>query len=257
MHTDLKVWLDHFEYHATRRCVMPEATPEDLTPYERRLIAKSLAKFQLAEQLESAALLRAARRHERAHGAQPLARILQLLIAEEQHHVELLGAFMDQHGLARKRSDWIDRPLRRGRRLAGFEVHIGVLATTELIAKVYLRALEASTGCRQLQTLCRILVADELAHVGFESDLLREIQARRRPLARMLHEPLQRMFFAGASALAWLNHRRVLRSAGYGCRTFFRACSAQYAFYLEPPPLRTCSEFMNGMTRLEENSSAR
>jgi hypothetical protein len=257
MYTDLKVWLDHFEYHATRRCVMPEGTPEDLTPYERRLIAESLAKFQLAEQLESAALLRAARRHERAHAAQPLARILQLLIAEEQHHVELLGTFMEQHGLARKHSDWIDRALRRGRRLAGFELHVAVLITTELIAKVYLRALEAATGCRQLQTLCRILVADELAHVGFESDLLREIQARRRPLARALVEPIQRLYFAGATVLAWLNHRHILRVAGYRFRTFFRACSAQYAFYLEPLPLHAHSDFMTGMTRLEENGGRR
>ena len=257
MHTDLKVWLDHFEYHATRRCVMPEGAPEDLTPYEHRLIAESLAKFQLAEQLEAAALLRAARQHERAHGAQPLARILQLLIAEEEHHVQLLGELMEQHGLMRARSNWIDRALRRGRRLVGFELHIALLITTELIAKVYLRALEAATGCRQLQTLCRILVADELAHVGFESDLLREIQARRRPLARVLVEPLQRLYFAGATTLAWVTHRRVLRAAGYHYGTFFRACSAQYAFYLEPPPIRAPSEFMSGMTRLEEHGGTR
>ena len=257
MHTDLKVWLDHFEYHATRRCVLPEGKPDDLTPYEQRLIGPSLAKFQRAEQLESAALLRAARRHERTHDTAPLARILSLLIAEERHHVELLGAFMDRHGIARRPGNWLDRAFRGARRLAGFEVHIAVLSTTELIAKVYLRALEAATGCRQLQTLCRMLVADELAHVGFESDLLRAIQARRGPLARVTADLLHRGLFTVTAVLAFIAHRRVLRSVGYGFQTFLRACSAQYAFYLEPPPLRIRSDFMSGMTRLEENTGAR
>lgn len=253
MYTELPVWLDHFEYHATRRCVMPETTQDDLTAYERRLIAQSLARFQLAEQLESAALLRAARRHERAHGSAPLARVLRLLIAEEQHHVALLGAFLDQHGLARKRSNWLDRAVRAVRRLAGFELHLSVLITMELIAKVYLRALESATGSRQLQTLCRMLVADELAHVGFESDLLRELKARRAPLARAAVESFHRAFFCVVSVLAWRSHRDVLRSAGYRFATFFRACSAQYAFYLEPPPIRAHGAgFMTGMTRLEE-----
>jgi hypothetical protein len=253
MHTDLKVWLDHFEYHASRRCAMPEGAPEDFTPYERRLIAESLARFQLAEQLEAGSLLRAARRHERAYGAAPLARILSLRIAEEQHHVALLGAFMDQHGLARRHSGWMDRLFRRARRLASFELHISMLITTELMAKVYLRALEAATGCRQLQTLCRMLVADELAHVGFESDLLRAMHSRRGPLLRKATEQLHRAFYSSAALVSWLAHRRVLRSAGYCAATFFRACAAQYAFYLEPPPIAARSAFMTGMTRLEEN----
>ena len=100
MYTDLHVWLDHFEYHAAHRCVLPETLREDITGYERRLIAKSLARFQLTEQLEAGALLRVALQHEGKHRAAPLARIVQLLIAEEQQHAELLGAFMEQHGLA-------------------------------------------------------------------------------------------------------------------------------------------------------------
>jgi hypothetical protein len=237
MYTDLHVWLDHFEYHAAHRCVLPETLREDLTGYERRLIAESLARFQLTEQLEAGALLRVALQHEGKHRAAPLARIVQLLIAEEQQHAELLGAFMEQHGLAPKRSGWLDRLFRRGRRLAGFELHLSLLITTELIAKVYLRALEAATGSRQLQTLCRMLIADELAHIGFESELLRELKARRGTLARVSVEVLHRAFFTAAAAGAWLSHRAVLSSAGYRFVTFLRACSAQYAFYLEPPPL--------------------
>lgn len=234
MDTDLSVWRDHFEYHAGRRSALPEARHEDLTAGERRLIGRSLATFQLGEQSDGRYLLRSARHYEQRHDAEPLARIIELLIAEEQHHAALIGAFMDQHGLARKQRDWTDGVFRWARRLAGFELHITVLVTAELIGKVYYRALESATGSLQLRTLCRLLVADELAHVGFESDLLRNLQARKAPLARATFGLLHRAFFTGTSAVVWLTHRRVLRAAGYRMPMFLRACAAQYSFYLEP-----------------------
>jgi len=237
MNTDLKVWLDHFEYHSTRRCELPAGKPADLTAFERRLIGRSIATFQLGEQSEGRSLLLSAERYEREHNAVPLVRIVSLLIAEEQHHAALLGAFMDEHGIPRKRSDWTDHVFRRLRRLAGFELYLSVLVTAELIGKVYYRALEAATGSRQLQTLCRMLVADELAHVGLETDLLRGMHEEKSGAARWLTTSALRTFFTGASFVVWLGHRRVLRSAGYGLGTFMRACAAQYSFYLDPPRL--------------------
>jgi hypothetical protein len=237
MHTDLNVWLDHFEYHSTHRCILPPARPDDLTRYECRLIADSIAAFQLHEQSAGHTLLHAARRYEQEHDAAPLAEIVRLILAEEQHHASLLGEFMKQHGLARKRGNWTDRVFRRVRRLAGFELHVFDLLTAELIGKVYYRALEAATGCRQLQALCRMLVADELAHVGFESDLLRAMHARESPTLRTARTAARRAFYLGATLAVWFTHKRVLRAAGYRMSSFVRACAAQYAFYLEPPPI--------------------
>jgi hypothetical protein len=237
MNTDLQVWLDHFEYHSTRRCVLPAGKPGDLTAFEQRLIGSSIATFQLGEQCEGHSLLRVAQRFEREQDAAPLVRIVSLLIAEEQHHAALLGAFMDEHGIRRKRHDWTDYTLRRLRRLGNFEFYLSMLVTAELIGKVYYRALEAATGSRQLQSLCRMLVADELAHVGLETDLLRGMHEKKSPAARWLATTALRTFFTGASLVVWLGHRRVLRSAGHSFGTFLRACAAQYSFYLEPPRL--------------------
>lgn len=238
MQTDLQVWLDHFEYHSQHRSALPPGRPDGLTSYERRLIADSIATFQLGEQSEGRSLLRATQRYERTHHAEPLARVFTLFIAEEQHHAALLGAFMDQHGIARKHSDWTDHVFRRVRRLAGFELQLSVLITAELIGLVYYRALEAATGCRQLKALCRVFVADELAHVGLESELLRAAQERKRPFIRGLVRLAHRAFFAGASTVVWLTHRQVLRGAGYRMRSFLRACAAQYSFHLVDPSLR-------------------
>ena len=236
MNTDLKIWLDHFEYHSTRRCTLPPAKTGDLTGYERKLIASSIATFQLGEQSDGGSLQRSAERYEQQHRVAPLARIVSLLIAEEQHHAALLGAFMDEHGIPRKRSDWTDHVFRRLRRLAGFELYLSVLVTAELIGKVYYRALEVATGSRQLQALCRVLVADELAHVGLETDLLRCMHEKKSPAVRWMRTAALRSFFTAASLVVWFEHRRVLRNAGYGLATFMRACAAQYSFYLEPPP---------------------
>ncbi|HEU4625827.1 MAG TPA: hypothetical protein VFS52_13735 [Steroidobacteraceae bacterium] len=242
MHTDLRVWLDHFEYHADRRCVLPEGSPDDLTPYERQLIGRSLATFQLAEQIDGPCLMRAARRYEQEQDALPLGQVVALLVAEQNHHAGLLAAFMEQHAIPRRRADWIERAARRVHGLAGFELQIAGLVSAKLIGKVYYRALEAATGCRQLQTLCRILVADELAQVGFESDLLREMNARKTPLARAAHATVHRAFFINAALAVWLGHSRVLRAAGHGARSFVSACMAQYAFYLDAPRLGTHSQ---------------
>jgi hypothetical protein len=50
------------------------------------------------------------------------------------------------------------------------------------------------------------------------------------------------------SALAvWLGHRRVLRAAGYGARSFMSACATQYAFYLDTPKVGTTSDIALGI----------
>ncbi len=229
---DLKIWLKHFEYHAGRRVVLPEGRPYTLTDCERRRIAKSIATFQLGEQSEGRSLVRAAYEYERRHDEAPVARVIELLIEEEQQHATLLGAFMGQHGIACKNKDWTDGIFRFVRRQAGLELYLSVLITAELIGKVYYRALECATDCKQLQALCRMMVADELAHIGFESDLLRTMRARRSHFARFLISVTHRLFLASTALAVWVTHLRVLRHAGYRTRSFMRTCNAQYSFYL-------------------------
>lgn len=234
MYTDLKVWLDHFDYHATRRCVMPEGKRLGLRYEERLRIAGSVIAFRHWSGIEREPLLRAASIHAGGETDAPLPKIVALLIAEKEHHAALLDAFIEQHGLTTA------LPLRRNRLLQSdpwedFETQLATLAAADLIGKVYLRALEAATGCRQLRGLCRMLVADQLAHVGFESDMLRSLNASRPAVIRGARALAFRAHFTAASLSAWIAHRPVLEAAGYCVSTFIRSCSAQYSFYLEPP----------------------
>jgi len=234
---ELRIWLNHFEYHAQHPRGIPSVLPDRLTAEEQRLIASSIATFQLGEQSEGATLLQAAERYARAHDLPSLARIFELFIREEQRHAALLRAFMEDHGIALKGRDWTDQVFRRVRRLAGLELCVYVLISAELVGKVYYRALEVATGCQRLKVLCRILVCEELAHVGFESQLLLALRARRPAPLRALMRVAHRIFFVSTAAVVWLTHRPVLRCAGYDARSFLRSCLAQYAFYLEPPAI--------------------
>ncbi len=231
---DFEIWLNHFEHHAQHPRCVPQGLYDLLRPDERRLIARSIATFQLGEQSEGRMLLQAAQRFARGRRIPALARIAELFIREEQRHAALLRAFMEDHHIALKRTDWTDRVFRLVRRLAGLELYIYILISAELIGIVYYRALEAATDCQRLKVLCRGLVSDELAHVGFESQLLLALRAGRAAPVQALMRLAHRTFFAGTASVVWLTHRSVLRQGGYGARSFLRVCLSQYAFHLEP-----------------------
>jgi hypothetical protein len=231
---DFEIWLNHFEHHAQHPRCVPDGLSDRLESDERWLIASSIATFQLGEQSEGRTLLRAAQHFARARRFPALARITELFIREEQRHAALLRTFMEDHHIALKTIDWTDRVFRHVRRLAGLELYLYILISAELIGIVYYRALETATGCRRLMVLCRVLVSDELAHVGFESQLLLALRAGRAAPVQALMRLAHRAFFAGAASVVWFTHRSVLRKGGHGARSFLRVCLSQYAFYLEP-----------------------
>ena len=231
---DLEIWLNHFEQHARHPRCVPRGLSDVLRSDERELIASSIATFQLGEQSEGRTLLRAAERFAREKQVPHLLRIIELLIREEQRHAALLRAFMQGHQVPLKRTDWTDRIFRRIRRLAGLQLYVSVLICAELIGNVYYRALESVTDCERLRVLCRNIVSDELAHVGFESQLLFTLRAGRAARWRVLTRHAHRIFFEITAAVVWSTHRSVLRSAGHSGQSFLRSCRAQYVFYLEP-----------------------
>lgn len=236
MLTHLKIWLNHFEYHSEHPRRVPEGISDVLTAEERRLIAASISTFQLGEQSSGSHLLRAAYVFAGERDAPEVARITELLIREEQHHAALLHAFMGSHHIPLRKSQWTDWVFRRVRRLGGLESALTVLLSAELIGTVYYRALEHATGCQRLRLICRMMVADELAHVGFESDLLLYMRSSRPAAVRLAIDMAHRTFFIGSAVVVWSTHRPVLARAGLGLWGFLRACRLQYRFYLQPPP---------------------
>ncbi len=235
---ELVIWRNHFEYHAQHPRCVPTGLSDVLTGQERRLIASSLATFQLGEYSEGRTLLAATRRFAHTHARPELERIMEMFVREEQRHADLLREFMTDHLMPVKNHSWTDIVFRCVRRLAGFELYLNVLLTAELIGNVYYRALEIATGCQRLKILCRTLVADELAHIAFESELLRELLAHKPAAVQTLIRLAHRTFFASVAVVVWMSHRAVLRTAGYDIVSFVRVCRTQYSFYLDRPVRR-------------------
>src|ERR1700759_4058231 len=113
---------------------------------------------------------------------------------------------MASHGIATVGQQWTDRIFRRARRGTELELALSVLLTAELIGNVYYRSLETATGCRRLRWLCRAMVADELAHVGFESDLLLCMRADRSAPVRAIIDVIHRTFFLSTAGVVWATH---------------------------------------------------
>jgi hypothetical protein len=231
---EFEVWSNHFEHHARHRRRIPRGLSDVLRADERQLIASSIATFQLGECSEGRTLLRAVERFARQNQVPRVVRIFELLIREEQRHASLLRAFMHDHRIPLKKADWTDRVFRLLRRRRGLQLYLSVLTCAELIGKVYYRALESVTDCNRLRVLCRAIVSDELAHIGFETQLLFTLRAGRAAPSRALAHTAHRIFFATTAAVVWFTHRSVLRRAGYSARSFLRSCLGEYAFYLEP-----------------------
>jgi len=101
-----------------------------------------------------------------------------------------------------------------------------------MIGNVYYRALEAATGSRRLQALCRLMVADELVRVAYHAEALIAIRQQRAALPRLAVSALHRMFLSSTALVVWAVHRRALARAGHRPMTFLRAFLAQYEFYL-------------------------
>jgi hypothetical protein len=236
---ELEVWLNHFEHHARHARTAPQADDGDPTPEECRQIARSMTTLELAGQSDR--LMLAARR--RADAPPALLRIVELLSSEQHRHDAQLHAFIRYRGVVPTRGgDGVGPALG----LLDLEFRLTRLVGAELIGTVYYRALGSVSGNARLKLLCRTLVADGLARIGFESHLLLDLGSRRSAPARALARFASRGLFAVSAALAWYAHRGLLRRAGHGRRSFLRACQEQYDFYLEPAGGRSGRQLTTG-----------
>lgn len=208
----------------------------DLTEREKHRIAKSIAAFQLGEYSEGKGLLRAAEAFAATTHNQYLVSITKLFIAEEQAHAMMLARFMTTHHIPFVRKHWADRVFRRLRRDVGFELSITVLITAEIIALVYYQALSASTSSTHLKHICDIIVADELNHVRYESELINGIREGKSRLYRSTIRLLHAVLFLGTTAVVYLTHRSVLNAGGRGPVVFARQCWEEFASRFQHRP---------------------
>jgi hypothetical protein len=221
-------WLEYFQWNAEEPDTLPWQARESLGESEKAAIAGSLATFQLGENSEGRALRRFSAEYGERMGFGMLPGITALFIQEERHHADLLGRFMEKHGIAVKTSDWTDDLFRLIRRPFGFEVSISVLITAEIIGMVYYRALREATGSRLLRAICNKILDDEKAHLEYESALIRFAQGTRGPFARAAWKLGHRALLSATVVVVYREHRTVLTRGGKPFGEFFDACWAEF-----------------------------
>ena len=119
--------------------------------------------------------------------------------------------------------------LRWLRHRAGLELSITVLVTAEIIAQVYFPALRDATRSPVLHALCDQIIADEEAHVQFQTERLAILRRPRSRLSLVFRNLLARTLFTGACVVVWIQHRNVFCAAGGNVATFWRSAWRYYA----------------------------
>jgi hypothetical protein len=201
---DWNYWLEIFEARAPQLVIRRPDAGDWLSDEECKRIASSIATFQLGEQSEGRTLLRFAEKFARRRNLPALPRVTALFIREEQHHAAQLKTFMEANGIPLKRHNWTDSVF------------------------VYYRALARATTSRLLKAICRGMCADESLHLRYETQLLMTLRGDRRPFARRVVERLHRSLLYVSARIVFIEHRSVLRHAGYDSRGFVRDCQTIY-----------------------------
>src|SRR6266849_2278858 len=222
-------WYWHFLEKRDSPCALPWHDAYRLSAAERRLVARSIQQFQLGEWARGRGLVRRASSHSVFAADSQFLPALELFIAEEQGHSNILGQFLDREGIPRLRSHWLDRIFRRLRKLAGLEVCATVLVTVEVLAIPFYQALRDATRSHLLRSICMRILCDEAAHLNYQALTLGLVRRPLRSKTRAIRFLCHSMLFHCTALLLWQQHRSVFRAAGWDFRRFWNQARRGFA----------------------------
>ncbi len=215
-------WHRHFLGNRHGFPSLPWNNPYRLSADEIRLVGGAIQQFQLGEWARGRGFRRRAATHP-VLGRDPwFLPALELFIAEEQGHSQILGRFLDREGIPRLESHWVDGIFRRLRKLAGLEVCAMVLVTAEVLAMPFYQALRDATRSDLLRSIAVRILCDEAAHLRYQALTLGLIRRPLGEMARAIRSLGHRMLFLAAACTLWQQHGRVFRAAGWRFRRFWK-----------------------------------
>jgi hypothetical protein len=232
-----KDWILYFKRNEQQLLKIIWNDASTLTSLDFKVIAGSIRIFQLGESSEGKHLIRQAQTYANQINDSSLENCIKHFISEEQRHAAYLERFMCITKIPIAKKHWSDHAFRLLRRFWNLETSLAVLLTAELVARVYYRALFAATESPLLKQICRQLLRDEVMHIYFHTDLLRQIRsAHSRPFC-FLWNAVYRFFYSGTLIAVWTGHARVLKAGGFSFPHFWQS-SQKYLYHalslLEP-----------------------
>lgn len=215
-----KRWRQRFEAMRGRHRGLALTRRPELSPKAESALLRSVAVFQLGLSGDGVHLLACAERS----ADDDYVRATELFIAEEQNHAALLAQILgvfDQPLLERHWTHRVFRTLRRG---SGLRNELLVLLLAEIVGAKYYEALRDGLDDAGLARVFGAIAADEERHLDFHGETLNQFLSEWPSPNFWTARITWNVAIRGASVVAAITHRHILRECGVSVRQFATAC---------------------------------
>lgn len=220
-----KKWIRHFEgnRHSWTEPDWSTVSPI-LTEKRTQFLIDSLATFQLGESGGGTRLKRFVA--QSCEGDPDYQSAVELFVAEEQYHAEILTKAVRYFGGELKQKHWMNSIFRKIRAVLGLEFNLQILLTAELIAEAYYGLLARHVPDPVVQSMSLKVVRDEVKHIQFHEEFFRLRQRRWLPLSSTIWSLQFQMVFIAVEWAVWLDHGKCLRRFGISRNVFQQKAQA-------------------------------
>jgi hypothetical protein len=203
-------WIAHFETNRLNRPEPDWQAPFVMAEEKRRLLARSLAEYQLGDGGGECRLVAADAEAFRAT-ADEVRRVVDLWFAEEREHSRLLTGAVQRVGGNFVTSTPAFELFYAIRRRLGVQFEMLVLLVVEIVSTGYYRIIRRHVGDGPIMAMCQLILRDEARHIDFHRDRI----AARHPRGVGAIWALRFCLLGEACAwFLWLGHGRALRALG-------------------------------------------
>jgi len=203
-------WIQHFRANRLDRPEPEWDGPFTMTEEKRRLLALSLAEYQLGDGGGECKLV--AQDAEAYRGSTEDARtVVDLWFAEEREHSRLLARGVERVGGTFVATTFGFELFYAIRRRLGVQFEMLVLLVVEIVSAGYYRVIRRHVGDEPLAAMCQLILRDEARHIDFHRDRL---AARYPHGVGMLWKAQFRLLAEACASFLWLGHGRALSALG-------------------------------------------
>ena len=210
-------WAEWRRFFSERRDrTFPRLEVDANYEYLPESLAKSLAIFQFGES-GGGTVIEQARRSSLATVDPHYGEAMQLFVAEEHRHANLLAMCVRMLKGTLIRSNWTAKLFVFARRLMGLRLKVLVLLSAEVVGICYYHLIATRLPDSKLKGLLSQIVDDERAHLQFHCAFLRKQVTS--PFRRRLFTIVWRATMIAAAIAVLIDHRAAIRDLDIGVRS--------------------------------------
>ena len=203
-------WIAYFTANKLDRPEPDWAAPFSMPELKRKLLAKSIAEYQLGDGGGECRLV--ARDAEMFRcSAEEVLQTVGSWFAEEREHSRLLACAVRRIGGEFITDTFAFRMFYALRRSMDVNFEMLVLLIVEIVSTGYYRVIRRHVGDEPLAAMCKLILRDEARHIDFHRDRLAALHPAGFGVLRAFQF---RLLAHGCGAFLWLGHGRCLRALG-------------------------------------------